>query len=203
MKRLIRPAALTRWQPVTATQGQKFAAGIAAVAAVLLAGCSGEAATAPIPTSAAATTSSSSVATPTPEAISTTAAPVTDVVTVDAFGLPSADGAFFATPSGNIGCAAFETDVRCDVLDNTWSVPPTPSDCEFDFGLSVALVGTGKSELGCISDSVMTTDSAVLGYGEAVEFGSTTCVSRRSGLRCQNTSTGHGFTVSRASYTLF
>jgi hypothetical protein len=48
-----------------------------------------------------------------------------------------------------------------------------------------------------------TRPAAVLGYGEAVRWGSTVCVSRPSGVRCENGATLHGFAVSRTSFELF
>lgn len=174
-----------------------------------------------VPTSAAVP---APAAAPTPVAVPAPVAPATtetEVVLVDAdvFGDASGSGAWFTTPSGNIRCnmapagawegiegvsdsSGYEKSVRCDVPENTWSLPPRPSDCESDFGISVHLVGTGMGELGCVSDTATIADSAILGYGQAVEFDGMTCESRRIGLHCRNNATGHGFTVSRASYTL-
>jgi hypothetical protein len=43
----------------------------------------------------------------------------------------------------------------------------------------------------------------VLAYGNAVRFDGVVCVSRESGMRCENSQTRHGFNVARASYDLF
>ena len=43
----------------------------------------------------------------------------------------------------------------------------------------------------------------VLGYGESRRLSRFTCVSRSSGMTCRNRVTGHGFTISRQSQTVF
>lgn len=112
------------------------------------------------------------------------------------------DGARFATPSGNIACA-MTTDVRCDVGERTWDLPAAPADCPLAFGTGAVLSGAGSGELSCVGDTVADPDLTVLGYGEAVEYEGVVCVSRETGLRCENRETGHGFAVSRAAYELF
>jgi hypothetical protein len=44
---------------------------------------------------------------------------------------------------------------------------------------------------------------AVLAYGQAVRLGDLVCVSRETGVRCEDERSGHGFAVSRGSYDLF
>jgi hypothetical protein len=42
-----------------------------------------------------------------------------------------------------------------------------------------------------------------LGYGEAVQLAGVVCVSRETGVRCENRTTLHGFSISRTAYELF
>ena len=112
-------------------------------------------------------------------------------------------GARFATPSGNIACSMTTDEVRCDVLERTWQVPPAPAGCGLAYGGGAILSGTGAGELSCVGDTVADPGLATLAYGEAVQFGGVVCVSKETGLRCENPQTRHGFTVSRAAYELF
>ena len=184
------------------------AVGLAVAGVVLLAGCSQEVVGVGVPrtsTDLAAPAPATSVPVTTPPAPPVPTDDEEEIVLVDAdvFTRAPSEGVWFATPTRNINCLMSEDWVRCDTRDNTWTLPPRPADCEFDFGTSLGLDGTGRGELTCVSDAVADDDPAVLGYGTSVEYNGMTCTSRRTGLRCSNAATGHGFTVSRAAYTLF
>ncbi|MEN3266068.1 serine/threonine-protein kinase [Pseudonocardia sp.] len=109
----------------------------------------------------------------------------------------------FATPSGNIACRMSTGEVRCDVVQRTWQLPPTPTDCSQAYGTGAVLVGSGPGQLSCVGDTVAASSLPVLAYGKAVRFDGVVCVSRESGIRCENSETRHGFGVARASYDLF
>jgi hypothetical protein len=53
----------------------------------------------------------------------------------------------------------------------------------------------------CITDTAL--GGKVLHYGKSVRLGKLRCTSRRNGMHCKNRATGHGFRLSRASYTIF
>jgi hypothetical protein len=100
-----------------------------------------------------------------------------------------ADAAYrdFRSPSGNLGCAFYsdaETprEVRCD-----WH----GSDDR-----AVTLNETGKGRRKRVTDSVLNPAARVLAYGRSTRFGALRCTSRRSGITCRSTRSGHGFTVS-------
>ncbi|MCW2717714.1 serine/threonine-protein kinase [Pseudonocardia sp.] len=137
-----------------------------------------------------------------PSASSDPAAGV-DVVDAQTDGRFGTGGARFATPSRNIDCSMTADVVRCDVITRTWRLPPKPAGCSGAYGDGAVLRGSGQGELSCVSDTVADPALTVLDYGTGVRFGGVVCVSRESGLRCENTSTGHGFRVARASYDLF
>lgn len=217
------PRSRTTYRPVgllrLAAGRAATAVGLVMVGVVLLAGCGRPAPQVAVPqtftevttpTSAAPATPAPSVAPvpPAPAVPVTSATPAkvnAEIVHVDAdaFVLAPVEGVWFATPSRNINCLMWERSVTCDVLDNTWSLPPRPADCELDFGISVGFAEESRGGLGCAGDTVHDDDSAVLEYGTAVEYNGMTCTSRRSGVRCSNSATGNGFAVSRADYTLF
>jgi hypothetical protein len=131
---------------------------------------------------------------------STAEVQVIDGETDHRFGTGSAQ---FVTPSRNIACRMSTGQVRCDVLQRTWEVPATPADCTQSYGSGAVLVGPGKGELSCVGDTVADPSLSVLAYGQGVRFGDVECVSKESGMRCENPQTGHGFAVSRAAYDLF
>jgi hypothetical protein len=111
----------------------------------------------------------------------------------------------FITPSRNIRCV-FSPDpagVRCDITSGStsYTAPPKPANCEFDWGQSFDVNGQGAGHLICISDAVP--GNRVLEYGHAFKSGSYLCTSTQAALRCENTDTKHGFTLARSRYTLF
>jgi hypothetical protein len=103
---------------------------------------------------------------------------------------------FFRTPSKNIYCGYGSPWVRCDISSGLKPKPQKPAGCDFDWGQTYLLSGTGRARLGCVSDSVFSPTSRVLKYGTRWSRGGITCVSKATGLRCANRS-GHGFFMSR------
>jgi eukaryotic-like serine/threonine-protein kinase len=138
-------------------------------------------------------------------AASPTADPTAGVAVIDAEtdGRFGTGGARFASPTRNIACAMTADQVRCDVAETAWQLPPKPADCSADFGKGAVLAGTGGGLLSCVSDTVADPALPVLPYDQGVRFAGVVCVSKQTGLRCENTATGHGFRVARASYDLF
>ena len=127
----------------------------------------------------------------------------------------------FWTPSTNIACSLGSAGVRCDAMKRTFTPPPKPADCQFDWGTAVQLAPGSPGRLACISDVsydgadgkpdwfVEGVDTAtrigssrgyVLGYGHTIVHGSIRCVvARTKGVTC-STSDGHGFTLSNEAY---
>ena len=116
----------------------------------------------------------------------------------------------FRSPSGRIICGMSDEDggtpayARCDVLDNVWTPPAKPADCDLDWGSSVGVVADGRrARFNCVGD-VASDGPAVLGYGKGVLAGPVLCVSRTTGVECVVTSgPKHGFRVARAAYSLY
>lgn len=107
----------------------------------------------------------------------------------------------FQLPSHHIACWSDRTFVRCDILDPDHQ-PKRPASCELDYGHAFELTRTGRGHRICAGDTVLDPKAPVLRYGKSKRFGSFTCRSRRSGLRCTNRR-GHGFELSRARQRLF
>jgi hypothetical protein len=109
---------------------------------------------------------------------------------------PASAAVSFHSPSGNIRCViAAKIYTRCDITNRDWSPPPKPRSCEFDWGNTLEVGLRGKGKFGCVSDAI--DPGRVLSYGESIARGRFRCRSRRSGMRCVNTRTGHGFALSR------
>jgi len=108
----------------------------------------------------------------------------------------------FQTPSKNIGCVIMSNSARCDIGTKSWKPPAKPADCELDWGNGVAVVAADQGAVVCAGDTVRGAKT-ILPYGEAVKVDNFVCESASSGVRCSNTATGHGFTLSRQSYTVF
>jgi len=110
---------------------------------------------------------------------------------------PAGAGNFFRTPSGNIYCAYFAPQLRCDIKSGLKPLPPKPASCDFDWGAGFKLGATGRAYVSCVSDSVYDPSSKVLTYGSTWRTGTLSCASQQAGLRCRN-GAGHGFFMSRA-----
>jgi hypothetical protein len=108
---------------------------------------------------------------------------------------------FFQSPSGNISCAMNRQGARCEIAQKEWELPK-PRGCDLDWGSSISL-GDGPAEATCAGDTVALPEAPVLAYGELSRKRPIECTSSRSGVRCQNTRTGHGFLISRQVYRLF
>jgi hypothetical protein len=110
----------------------------------------------------------------------------------------------FQTPSHNIGCMLIGGVARCDIRARTWSPPPHPASCshEVDFGQGLEVGASGPAGFVCAGDTALDPSASVLPYGTRSVFGQFSCVSRTTGISCTNTSTGHGFEMSRSSYAL-
>lgn len=122
----------------------------------------------------------------------------------------------FRLPSGNIACAfaggyvdalgrANSPSLRCDIMGGLKPQPPRlarPASCDLDWGDSVSLSPTGRTELTCHGDTVFDPRIKVLRYGTSWNRGPFTCTSRATGLTCQNKA-GHGFFLSRNNWRRF
>ena len=101
----------------------------------------------------------------------------------------------FRTPSGNIGCIAGTAYLRCDIRGGIKPLPPKPRNCDLDWGGGFSLGPKGKASVVCAGDTAVNRSPHVLRYGTSWRHGAFRCLSRRVGLRCQN-SVRHGFFLS-------
>jgi hypothetical protein len=103
----------------------------------------------------------------------------------------------FKSPSGNIGCVVDKRDgVRCDIREKSWTAPPKPSWCDVDWGGGVQVGRRKRASFVCAGDTVLGADRT-LSYGSSIRRGRFECFSRRTGMRCINHRTHHGFRLSR------
>lgn len=134
----------------------------------------------------------------------------------------SPTGFAFVTPSGNIMCYAGPSDIRCDVTEVTYRLPQPPSWCDTDYGQAFSL--RRNASVMCAGDTIFGTASprqnwflktglkpvkvyntpqAVLPYGWTVKGTQIACTSTTKGVTCTNSTTRHGFTISKAAYKVF
>ena len=109
----------------------------------------------------------------------------------------------FQSPSGNIGCFIGTGGVRCDIRARDWSPPPKPASCDLDWGQGVAVGKRDRKASGVCAGDTTLGAGRKLGYGDSSWRGDLRCRSRRSGMRCRNLRTDHGFALSRDSARLF
>jgi Family of unknown function (DUF6636) len=141
--------------------------------------------------------------------VETTTTPPTDTLTSSTTSTetttpttPTAHLTAFSSPSGNIGCVMSAAAVRCDIGEKSWKPPPAPASCSLDFGQGLEVGRDDAARLVCAGDTTLGAARA-LPYGHSSEVGEFLCTSEESGMQCGNTSTGHGFTLSREEYELF
>ena len=100
----------------------------------------------------------------------------------------------FSSPSRNIQCAYvrgedFPSQIRCDAKFLN------------DLAGVVRIRGRGRFER--VTDAIGDPKAPILRYGKTRIFGSLRCTSRRSGMTCRSTKSGHGFFLSRESRRTF
>jgi uncharacterized protein DUF6636 len=110
--------------------------------------------------------------------------------------------AMFKSPSGNIGCYLDAKAVRCDIGKKSWNAPAKPADCELDWGSGISVQGVDEATFTCAGDTVLGAEGK-LEYGDSLRAGDFLCSSDSKAMRCENVSSGHGFTLAIARYTVF
>jgi hypothetical protein len=120
-----------------------------------------------------------------------------------AVNIRTVDQAIFLTPSKNIGCELSPASVRCDIGNRDWTRPAKPADCALDYGNGLYLEKDKTAGFTCAGDSLLGATKDILEYGHALRAGDFLCDSESGALRCANQHSGHGFTLSVQSYTLF
>jgi hypothetical protein len=145
----------------------------------------------PRPTTEAIATNAALGDAPPPSAASPSPQPAEEVSEAD-----------FVSPSGNIGCYLDESGARCDIVRKNWQPPPAPDDCDLDWGAGVSVHRAEEATFTCAGDTVLG-GKQTLAYGRSLRAGDFLCSSDRKAMRCENTESGHGFTVAIEQYNLF
>jgi hypothetical protein len=112
---------------------------------------------------------------------------------------------FFQSPSRDIGCVILDGSARCDVVARSWPQQPRPAGCPpaVDFGQGLTVSVTGGAGLVCVADTAIDPGAPILPYGSVDAVGGMRCVSSPAGMTCRSVRSGHGFFISRSSYTTF
>lgn len=172
----------------------------AVLVSALLSGCSGS----QEPQGAAASAGASAPAPP-PASASPAASgsPTTTLVT---------SMTTFTAPSGNISCylapvQGSDPYARCDLKQTSWSEPEPEDGCDGRWGggedgFGSVGVGGGDAEYLCVGDEVADPTAQPLPYGSSIVMEPITCTSQESGMTCENSKTGHGFSAARAKAVL-
>ena len=115
---------------------------------------------------------------------------------------------FFQLPAGNIGCMYDLSPpnpayLRCDIRSGLKPKLSRPATCDLEWGDSVSLLPTGRTDLVCHGDTVLgNPGTKVFRSGTTWTRGPFMCTSRASGLTCKNTAR-HGFFLSFQSWRRF
>ena len=112
----------------------------------------------------------------------------------------------FQSPSGNIRCdmtRGAPLAVQCNLGVDVKSYTNRPASCEGDWGTTFGVGQTGRGQLVCVTDDVLTQQVRdVLPYGSTAILDGITCQSELSGVTCTNLE-GGGFEVRRAAQRIF
>lgn len=102
-----------------------------------------------------------------------------------------------ASPSGNIVCSLAGDTVSCSLREHRLS-----EHCPTDQPVSVQVKGEAEPRIGCGQDAG-DPQAPQLDYGASATDGTVACTSRKDGMTCWNTVTGHGFMVARGTLDTF
>ena len=187
---------------------------LAAAGILLLAGCASPApVAAPTPT-ASVTESATPTATPTPEVV----APVASAFAAQdpALFLAKTEyskGVVLQSPSGNILCGISTESpggFACSIGQKNWEDPPPTGDlisCAemISYGGGFIAGSDGIPSVLCRGGAMgwEIEQNRVLEYNTQVTYDGVTCVSLDTGMTCRSDSTGHGFSLAKAGYTLY
>lgn len=115
----------------------------------------------------------------------------------------AADPQMFETPSRNIACGQFGSNLRCDMRQLGNAAPKRPASCEFDYGRAFGVTRSGtRGRRLCVGDAVGGPGTPVVGYGRTWRRGGFVCKIRQTGVHCTNKG-GHGFELRRGRQRLF
>lgn len=109
----------------------------------------------------------------------------------------------FTTPTGNITCNLSPSDpnlgpnVSCDIATHTYPTPVMPpAFCVGEYGLRMGVNPLAGPLVECRSDP-LSKATTVLNYGQSITVGAVSCLSTKSGVRCE-LSNDRGFIISKA-----
>lgn len=115
----------------------------------------------------------------------------------------AADVSPFKTPSGNIQCyvgtGAGPSDIDCTIFQFSGTpTVPRPASCGGAWGHRYMMGASGRVQMVCGAPGPKNTAPGVdvAPYGVKADWGNLSCLSQRTGLRCENAD-GHGFLLSR------
>jgi hypothetical protein len=108
----------------------------------------------------------------------------------------------FVSADGNLGCEIESAYARCDPRHHAWPLPAQPSDCASGWGHGIELQTGTRASFFCGSDSAAG-GTRVLATGRAftVQFIQCDAIGPAT-IHCHDTADTHGFTISRAKYSL-
>ncbi|HET6816782.1 MAG TPA: hypothetical protein VFH66_06100 [Mycobacteriales bacterium] len=112
----------------------------------------------------------------------------------------------FQLTDGRVVCDIDAGSAGCEMHRPTlWKVPPKPSGCHDDWLGGVELTHPRPARFGCWSGAPGLGVPSIpeVKTGRVVVDGPMRCSVRRDGVRCEDTSTGHGFVYTRAAYRLY
>jgi hypothetical protein len=115
----------------------------------------------------------------------------------------AADPQMWQSPSGNIACAAYGTQLRCDMRRLGVPPPARPSRCIGDWGHAFTVTrGGSKGRRICITDAVGGPGTPTIAYGRTWRRPGFACTVRTTEVRCVNRR-GHGFALRIGRQRLF
>jgi hypothetical protein len=115
----------------------------------------------------------------------------------------AADPQMWQSPSQNIACATYGSELRCDMRRLGVAPPARPSRCMGDWGHAFRVTRTAsKGRRICITDAVGGPGTPTVAYGRTWRRGGFTCTVSTAEVRCSN-ARGHGFGLRIGRQRLF
>jgi hypothetical protein len=126
-----------------------------------------------------------------------------------------AEGVWFISPSGNLSCGIGDDLWGCAIRERDWQFPSSSpgdfcyqSEISCGDGIAVRVGENGDLPAPLQRGGAEFPDEAGLAvsylqYGQSVTYGTVTCASTFENVVCADTSSGHGFVISRNENRIF
>ena len=93
--------------------------------------------------------------------------------------------------------------MRCDIAQFSYTPPPRPESCEFDWGGAFAIEPDASVRFLCVSDTTLSPDHPKPAAGTSVAIGHSVCAVEAESIDCTVDQTDGGLMLSPNLYGVY